>query len=66
MKGGYEYKCGFETWQIQIWLLKEQKQSYDVCNKAKLTTHEVVDYGVYCAVEVAEPVGQLGDCHCDV
>ena len=31
---------------------------------ATLTTHEVIDHGVYRAVEVAEPVGQLGYCHC--
>ena len=37
-----------------------------IYNVATLTTHEVVDDGIYGAVEVAEPVGQLCDCHRDV
>ena len=51
---------------VQIGQSKGQNQSCHLCNEATLTTHEVVDYGIDCAVEVAEPVGQLGDCHRDV
>jgi len=59
-------KCGFGAWQIQKVQSKGHNQSRHIRNVAKLTTHEVVDYGVDRAVEVAEPVGQLGDCHRDV